>query len=50
MLGDAERSAAGAQLGRLVTATPSLAQLLASIAASEATHAVALSALNPGGG
>ena len=50
MLGDAERSAAGAQLGRLATATPSLAQLLASIAASEATHAVALSALNPGGG
>ena len=32
------------------TATPSLAQLLASIAASEATHAVALSALNPAGG
>jgi hypothetical protein len=47
MLGDTERAAAAAQLGRLATATPSLAQLLASIAASEATHAVALSALNP---
>jgi len=50
MLGDAERAAAAAQLGRLATATPSLAQLLASIAASEATHAVALSALTPGAG
>jgi len=50
MLGDAERAAAAAQLGRLAAATPSLAQLLASIAASEATHAVALSALNPAGG
>ena len=50
MLGDAERAAAAAQLGRLAAATPSLAQLLASIAASEATHAVALSALNPADG
>ena len=50
MLGEAERAAAAAQLGRLATATPSLAQLLASIAASEATHAVALSALNPAAG
>jgi hypothetical protein len=50
MLGDAERAAAAAQLGRLAAATPSLAQLLASIAASEATHAVALSALSPAGG
>ncbi len=50
LLADAERGAAAAQLGRLGTATPSLAQLLASIAASEATHAVALSALTPAGG
>jgi hypothetical protein len=50
MLGEAERAAAAAQMGRLAAATPSLAQLLASIAASEATHAVALSALNPAGG
>jgi hypothetical protein len=38
----AEQNAAAAQLGRLDGAPPSLAQLLASIAASEATHAVAL--------
>ena len=50
LLGDAERAAAAAQLGRLAAVTPSLAQLLASIAASEATHAVALSALNPAAG
>ncbi len=50
LLADAERGAAAAQLGRLGTATPSLAQLLASIAASEATHAVALSALTPPAG
>ena len=50
LLADAERGAAAAQLGRLGTATPSLAQLLASIAASEATHAVALSALTPAAG
>jgi hypothetical protein len=50
LLADAERGAAAAQLGRLGTATPSLAQLLASIAASEATHAVALSALTQAGG
>jgi hypothetical protein len=49
-LGDAERSAAAAQLQRLAAADPSLAQLLASIAASEATHAVALSGLTPPGG
>lgn len=49
-LGAAERSAAAAQLQRLGTTDPSLAQLLASIAASEATHAVALSALKPPGG
>ena len=49
-LGAAERSAAAAQLQRLGTTEPSLAQLLASIAASEATHAVALSALKPPGG
>ena len=44
LLGQAEQNAATAQLGRLGGAPPSLAQLLASIAASEATHAVALSA------
>jgi hypothetical protein len=49
LLGNAERSAAAAQVRRLAGATPSLAQLLASIAASEATHAVALSALKPAG-
>jgi predicted small lipoprotein YifL len=49
-LGGAEGGAAAAQLRRLATTTPSLAQLLASIAASEATHAVALSALQPPGG
>lgn len=49
-LGAAERSAAATQLRRLGTTDPSLAQLLASIAASEATHAVALSALKPPGG
>jgi hypothetical protein len=38
----AEQTAAAAQLGRLKGAPPALAQLLASIAASEATHAVAL--------
>jgi hypothetical protein len=45
----AEQTAAAAQLGRLKDVPPSLAQLLASIAASEATHAVALSA-QPGNG
>ena len=49
-LGAAERSAAAAQGQRLGTAEASLAQLLASIAASEATHAAALSALKPPGG
>jgi hypothetical protein len=38
----AEQTAAATQLGRLKGAPPALAQLLASIAASEATHAVAL--------
>jgi hypothetical protein len=41
-LAEAERKAAAAQVQRLAGATPSLAQLLASIAASETTHAVAL--------
>jgi hypothetical protein len=41
-LAEAERKAAAAQLQRLASATPALAQLLASIAASETTHAVAL--------
>ena len=50
LLASYERAAAAAQLGRLGAATPSLAQLLASIAASEATHAVALAALNPASG
>jgi hypothetical protein len=43
LLVKAEQNAAAAQLGRLSNVPPSLAQLLASIAASEATHAVALS-------
>jgi hypothetical protein len=43
LLVKAEQNAAAAQLGRLDGAPASLAQLLASIAASEATHAVALS-------
>jgi hypothetical protein len=38
----AERAAAQTLLGRLTAAPPSLAQLLASIAASEATHALLL--------
>jgi hypothetical protein len=41
----AEQSAVTAQLGRLAGASPSLAQLYASIAASEATHVTALTAL-----
>ena len=40
----AEQTAAAAQLGRLRGSPPALAQLPASIAASEATHAAALSA------
>ncbi|HKB30359.1 MAG TPA: hypothetical protein VKD26_05915 [Streptosporangiaceae bacterium] len=40
----AERSAAAAAVGQLRTVTPSLAQLLASIAACEAAHAAALAA------
>ena len=43
LLVKAEQNAAAAQLGRLSRVPPSLAQLLASIAASEATHAAALS-------
>jgi hypothetical protein len=42
LLVKAEQNAAAAQLGRLDGAPAALAQLLASIAASEATHAVAL--------
>jgi predicted small lipoprotein YifL len=49
-LGAAERDAAAAQVGRLGTTEASLAQLLASIAASEATHAAVLSGLQPAGG
>jgi hypothetical protein len=46
LLEGAERAAATSQLERLSTAPPSQAQLYASIAASEATHAVALAALS----
>src|SRR5579875_633347 len=42
-----ERDAAAAGVRRLARLTPSLAQLLASIAASETTHAAALSSLRP---
>lgn len=41
-LRDAEDAASGALLTHLATAPPSLAQLLASISASEATHALIL--------
>jgi hypothetical protein len=41
-LRDAENAAAAAQLAHLTAAPPSLAQLLASISASEATHAMIL--------
>ena len=41
----AERSAVTAQLHRLATAAPDLAQLYASIAASEATHAAVLAGI-----
>jgi len=41
-LRDAEKAAAAAQLAHLTAAPPSLAQLLASISASEATHAMIL--------
>jgi hypothetical protein len=41
-LRDAENAAATALLARLAAAPPSLAQLLASISASEATHALVL--------
>jgi hypothetical protein len=43
-LRSAERTAAGTHVAQLRTVTPSLAQLLASIAACEATHEVALTA------
>ena len=41
-LAAAEHAAAGALVSRLATASPSLAQLLASISASEASHAALL--------
>lgn len=41
-LAAAEQAAASAQLSRLTVASPSLAQLLASISASEASHAALL--------
>jgi hypothetical protein len=41
-LRDSEQAASAAQLRRLVSASPSLAQLYASIAASEATHVTLL--------
>lgn len=41
-LAAAEQDAAGALVSRLATASPSLAQLLASISASEASHAALL--------
>jgi hypothetical protein len=48
-LRDAEQAAVTAQLGRMAGASPSLAQLYASIATSEATHATALtSRISPG--
>ena len=50
LLAGAERAAATSQLDRLSTAPPAQAQLYASIAASEATHAVALAALSRTGG
>lgn len=43
-LAAAEQAAASAQLRRLMVASPSLAQLLASISASEASHAALLRA------
>jgi hypothetical protein len=43
-LHDAENAAAAAMVAHLQRATPSLAQLLASISASEATHALILTA------
>jgi hypothetical protein len=42
LLRTAERAATTTQLGRIAAASPSLAQLYASIAASEATHVTAL--------
>jgi hypothetical protein len=48
-LRDAEQAAVGAQLGRMVGASPSLAQLYASIATSEATHVTALTSRIPKG-
>ena len=49
-LRDAEQAAVVAMLGRMAGAAPSLAQLYASIATSEATHATALAGrIAPGG-
>jgi hypothetical protein len=45
----AEQAAAQTLLGKLTAAPPSLAQLLASIAASEASHALLLEPGRPGG-
>jgi hypothetical protein len=45
LLRAAERSSAAAGVGRLATVEPPLAQLFASIAACDATHVAALSAL-----
>ena len=42
-LRDSEQAAVGMLMGRLDSASPSLAQLYASIAASEAVHAIVLS-------
>jgi hypothetical protein len=44
----AEQTAASTLLGKITAAPPSLAQLLASIAASEATHALLLAPGRPG--
>ena len=43
-LRDSEQAAVGTLMGRLDSASPSLAQLYASIAASEAAHAIVLTA------
>jgi len=48
-LQEAERTAAADLLRRLTAVSPSLAQLMASIAASEVTHVAALAAVRGGG-
>ena len=48
-LQEAERTAAADLLRQLTAASPSLAQVMASIAASEATHVAALAAVRGGG-